>query len=118
MTLAGVTAGSAQFETTSGDVTLSGTLAELKCGTVSGNVQADLTAWPAKIDLHTVTGQADVLAPTTEEGFICRFKSVSGELNSDFAMQRSGGVYTCKGGLYALRFQTTSGDVSLNQKLG
>ena len=118
ITLAGTATGAAELSTTSGAVTLSGDVQTLMCDTVSGDVQMDLTKWPEKITLHSVSANADILVPATEDGFLCRFTSVSGEFLSDFSMKKTGDTYTCGKGTYSVRIDTTSGDVSLNQKVG
>ena len=89
ITLAGTAAGAAELSTTSGAVTLSGAVQTLMCDTVSGDVQMDLTKWPEKITLHSVSANADILTPATEDGFLCRFTSVSGEFQSDFSMKKT-----------------------------
>ena len=118
ITLAGITAGAAVLDTTSGDVTLSGSMTAVECETVSGDVQMDFAAWPEKTDLRAVSGSTEILAPAAEAGFVCRFTSVSGTLQSDFAMKQSGDTYTCGAGTYSVRLDTTSGDAALHQKVG
>lgn len=118
ITLSGISAGAAELDNTSGEIVFAGAPTELECSTVSGNVQLDLTAWPEKMEINSVSGSADILAPETDDGFLCKFSTVSGEFESDFSMQKSGNLYQCGSGACSMELETTSGDVTLNRKVG
>ena len=118
MELAGVKGGETVLDSTSGAITLTGTAAELKCSTVSGNAALDLTNWPEALRFDSVSGSAEILAPEAADGFLCRFDSVSGDFNCGFRTQKSGKLYQNGDGKCSVQFETTSGDVSLNEKVG
>ena len=77
----------------SGDVSLRGTLQRVMLRTTSGDAVARLEAVPENLDVETVSGDVTVYMPEND-GFTLRYKRVSGDLRSDFALATSFGSRT------------------------
>ena len=123
------------FDTASGDFTalLNGRLGELNVDTVSGNVQAELTAL-GLFDIDSTSGDVMLSAETAPErgeadivsgdftlhlpedaSFYVQFETVSGSVKSDFEMKidTEKDTYTCGDGDSKYEIETVSGDVFL-----
>ena len=103
--------------TASGEIELEGGVRELRCGTASGDVEADLQQVPEKLDLSSKSGDCEVAMPGGE-GFTLQFSTVSGELDSDFPLvgpigKRSGEAIYLDGGGRTFRMSSVSGDITL-----
>ncbi len=118
MELTNVSGGEVQVDTTSGETVLDGTVTQLSCASVSGNMKLDLHAWPVETEIASVSGGVEIFAPDAEDGFVCSFSSVSGDFNCGFEAQKSGKLYQRGAGKNMLTVDTTSGDLSLHEKVG
>ena len=79
----------------------------------SGDYDLVLQSCPAKLDLGTTSGDVEIELPRGT-GFTLQYDTVSGELESDFAMKRSGDTsFICGNGGGSIHAETTSGDLSL-----
>ena len=108
-----IQAGELEFGTTSGDLVFRGTAEEFKGSAVSGELDVTLENWPGETKLESVSGDVAFRAPSSPEGFTCKFKTVSGDFQSGFATQKSGDTYICGAGTFDVKINTTSGDVTL-----
>lgn len=109
----GIQAGKFEFKTTSGDLVFGGTAEGFKGSAVSGELDVTLSNWPAETKLDSVSGDIAFRAPSSPEGFTCKFKTVSGDFKSAFATQKSDDTYICGDGTLEMKINTTSGDVIL-----
>ena len=115
MQLHGLQGKSVTLDTTSGEIILEGTAEEMRFTNVSGKTDIMLTAWPERIEGDTVSGNTDITANEAEEGFVCRFKSVSGDFYSTFETAETEEGYLHGAGLCEVNVTTTSGNVKLNK---
>ena len=111
---------SVRIGTASGDVDLTGAAETLQCSSASGDLNADLKQVPQSLDLHSKSGDCEIVMPDGE-GFTLQFSTVSGELDSDFALvgpigKRSGEAIYLDGGGRTFRMSSVSGDISLRQQ--
>ena len=126
-------AGRAEADTASGDVTLSGHLEQVRVQTASGDVEVSgaflrgqFTSLSGDVNLETAELPRELTARSTSgdcrvclpdgEGFTLRCRSTSGDLSSQFRLQRTerGHVYG-DGGDRTFHITTTSGDVRLRK---
>ena len=104
---------SAALNTVSGDVDLAGSFRQVTGSSTSGDYDLVLQSCPAKLDLGTTSGDVEIELPRGT-GFTLQYDTVSGELESDFAMKRSGDTsFICGNGGGSIHAETTSGDLSL-----
>ncbi len=128
MSLRDITTGSINLHETSGTITLMGGSCEslsarstsgeimldaeriqsVDAGSTSGSVSLSVNEMPSKINVGTVSGEVMLKLPENE-GFTLKHSSVSGDLNSDFAMAH--GVY--KNGQNSVEVGTTSGNINI-----
>lgn len=110
-----VDARSADFESVSGEVAVTGTISNnLNFETVSGDVKYSTHTLPAMLDAETVSGNIDFNFPLTAS-FAIVFESVSGYLHTDSAFQgtHNGKYFTVNGGSSKIEADTVSGDCTL-----
>ncbi len=104
---------SAALNTVSGDVDLAGSFRQVTGSSTSGDYDLVLQSCPAKLDLGTTSGDVEIELPRGT-GFTLQYDTVSGELESDFAMKRSGDTsFICGNGGGSIHAETTSGDLLL-----
>lgn len=114
-------------QTASGDVSLSGNIRDLKVQTASGDMELDCETLPEVLMLNTKSGDCSVSLPDND-GFILRYATVSGELESDFPLTTAAGSWRdrrggCSGEAYyqnggdgrAFALTTVSGNIELRQ---
>lgn len=118
MELEGVSGGDMQIDTTSGEIEMEGTAEQLQCAAVSGSVKLDLNAWPAQTKIESVSGDVKLYAPDTRDGFLCNVSTSSGDFDCGFETQKSGSLYQHGAGKNSINISTTSGDISLQGKVG
>lgn len=110
-----VDARSADFESVSGDITVTGTISNnLNSETVSGDVNYSTQTLPATLDAESVSGDIDFNFPLTAS-FVIVFESVSGYLYTDSAFEgtQNGKYFTVNGGSSKIKAETVSGDCTL-----
>lgn len=114
-------------QTASGDVSLTGNIRDLKAQTASGDMELDCETLPEVLMLNTKSGDCSVSLPDND-GFILRYATVSGELESDFPLTTAAGSRQdrrggCSGEAYyqdggdgrAFTLTTVSGDIELRK---
>lgn len=114
-------------QTASGDVSLTGNIRDLKAQTASGDLELDCETLPEVLMLNTKSGDCSVSLPDND-GFILRYATVSGELESDFPLTTAAGSRQdrrggCSGEAYyqdggdgrAFTLTTVSGDIELRK---
>lgn len=111
---------SVRIGTASGDAELTGAVETLQCASASGDVQADLQQVPQSLNLSSKSGDCEITMPDGE-GFTLQFSTVSGELDSDFALvgpigKRSGEAIYLDGGGRTFHMSSVSGDIALRQR--
>lgn len=117
-----VDARSADFESVSGEVAVTGTISNnLNFETVSGDVKYSThtlkyatQTLPSEIEADTVSGNVVFNFPLTAS-FTVAFESVSGYLHTDSAFQgtQNGKYFTVNGGSSKIEADTVSGDCTL-----
>lgn len=125
-----------RVESVSGDVTVRGGRRELRGESVSGDVRVQLRevrrleletvsgdldvdvdlAADAEVDVETLSGQVRLVLPELPKGGL-EFQTFSGEIESDFALGRSGRQYSRDGdGRGQVELNTFSGDIELRKR--
>ncbi|MGN0612955.1 MAG: DUF4097 family beta strand repeat-containing protein [Porcipelethomonas sp.] len=102
-----------ESEATSGTVKLSGdALRKVDVSTTSGTFELSSQNTPAEIDAESTSGNLTFNIPADSE-FTAELESTSGDFNTDFSAEKSGGRYIVGGGENEYSFDTTSADVSV-----
>ncbi|MBR5390671.1 MAG: DUF4097 family beta strand repeat protein, partial [Clostridia bacterium] len=133
-----IACGSAQIETVSGDVELSGHVQELRLVTVSGDF--DFNGSAGQISLSSTSGDMalrldnvpDALVVTAvsgdtklwipdNDGFALRYNRISGDIRSDFDLKtslnaKSGTAVYLSGGQRTYSMQSVSGDLRIYRR--
>lgn len=112
--------GPVSAETMSGDIELTGRFPALHCSTASGDVEVCTDVLPGQLELSSKSGDCEVAVPDGA-GFTVQFRTVSGELHSDFPLtgpigKRSGSASYLDGGERTFRMSSISGDLSLRRQ--
>lgn len=103
----------------SGDICMAGCAPAIHCSSGSGDIDLELETLPTELKASTASGDVDVAIPDGM-GFSLDFRTISGELDTEFAMvgpmgARSGRAVYLDGGESALTLSSCSGDISLRQ---
>lgn len=93
-------------ESISGSIEFSGTFTDAEFDTTSGSVRASFGQAPEKLDADSISGSFTFILPS-DSFFRCKLDTVSGDLDSELAIQGSAGSAP------EYHFSTTSGDVYL-----
>lgn len=111
-------------QTASGDVSLSGDIRDVKALTASGDLDLDCGTLPEVLQLATKSGDCSVSIPDSG-GFVVRFSTVSGEMDSDFPLTTAAGEplrrragearYMDGGDGRVFSLSTVSGDIELQR---
>lgn len=106
----------ADISSTSGDCGYTGTAGDLHMNTVSGCMQAGLTACPEKAEMSSVSGHLTLALPENP-GFTVEYSTVSGAFSSDFPVTHLGKEHHMSygNGQGVLNFHTTSGDIFIEK---
>lgn len=109
-----------QAETMSGDIELYGTLQAIQCSTASGDLYVRTNVLPRQLEASSKSGDCEVAVPDGA-GFRVQFRTVSGDLHSDFALtgpigKRSGEAAYLDGGDRMFHMSSVSGNVSLRRQ--
>lgn len=112
--------GPVRAETMSGDIELAGCFPALHCSTASGDVEVCTGVLPGQLEVSSKSGDCEVAVPDGA-GFTVQFRTVSGELHSDFPLtgpvgKRSGSASYLDGGERTFRMSSISGDLSLRHQ--
>lgn len=119
MVFSGVRANNIDLNSTSGAEIFDGVCNEISCSTVSGAINTEVGSAIERAEMNTVSGGITLKLPKNT-GFDAEYNSISGEFNTDFAVNgatgaRSGRVL-CSGGDASLKFNTTSGNINILRK--
>lgn len=103
----------------SGDVEVTGTVREARCSSASGDITVNLERMPEHLDMDTKSGDCELTMPE-EGGFCLQYGTVSGDLESDFALvgkinSKSGEAIYLDGGGRTFRITSVSGDILLHR---
>ena len=107
------------LETISGDIKLSGLTGNLNIKTISGDVETQLANMSGRIYLKSISGAVDVALKTNQRADL-RFKSVTGEIYTDFddvTLDENSSSFSKRlntslnGGGSLLELETVSGDI-------
>ena len=114
----GIIADKIELHSISGEINATGEFASLDVETTSGTAQVTNTAALIRqIDANTVSGNITVTIPQSIDGFYLEYKTVSGEVNTDFNTQSSGssrrGILNYGNSSTKIEAETVSGDFSL-----
>ena len=102
----------AEVSNVSGKIELDGSFRQVNGESTSGELDLTLRTCPEKVSLVTVSGKADVELPRNA-GFTLSYDTVSGDLECDFAVKRSGEKLICGDGGCEISVSTTSGDLKI-----
>ena len=111
--------GTVQMRTASGDLELKGRVRTLRCASASGDAEIRAENVPEQVELSSKSGDCCLRLPEGE-GFTLQFRTVSGELETDFPLvgpvgSRSGEAIYLDGGGHSFRLSSISGDISLRK---
>lgn len=101
-----------EVDDVSGDFTYEGRLESLEYDAVSGDVTLRLSNIPREITVDQVSGDIDIYLPA-DAAFSATMDSASGDFTSLFPMVRQGDTYICGTGGGVFRFDSVSGDVTI-----
>lgn len=106
----------AEISSTSGDCLYTGQVDTLRMDTVSGAMEAELSACPVESHMGAVSGRLTLSIPENP-GFTVEYSTVSGKLDSDFPLSQLGkqGHMNYGSGAGLLHFNTTSGNMRIRK---
>lgn len=105
--------GELSAETVSGNVSVSGDKTkQVKVNTISGDVSLAFRKAPSNMQLDSVSGDMTVQLPSDTE-FTLGVSTVSGNLDSEFAVVHENNKYICGDGENNYQINTVSGDIRL-----
>ena len=104
--------GQMDMDTASGDIYFSGLLNTLDCDAASADCTIEVTNIPSSIQISALSGNLDLILPP-DAGFTCVSDSMSGSIDTDFAVRRDTDGITCGDGSCKIKLSALSGDVSI-----
>lgn len=104
---------SLEMDTVSGGLRFSGFLDRLEFEAVSGDAQLAFGAVPQSLSFDAVSGRCSMTLPQ-DAAFSASLDSVSGDFTSGFPISKQGDTYYCGTGGGSFRFDTVSGDITIN----
>lgn len=109
--------GEARFDAASGGIEVTAEAADsIRAETASGGVRLELAGMPAECSVRTTSGGVELRLPE-DAGFTAQVETTSGDLESEYALKKSGETYICGDGSARIEIHTTSGDVSVQPRL-
>ena len=105
---------SAFTNTTSGSVSLEGTINDIQHDSVSGDLRVLSDICPQKIQADTTSGSILINIPDNP-GFTLDYDTVSGDIHTDFPATGSDSHLTYESGQNHFRIETTSGDITVRK---
>lgn len=105
---------SAVTNTTSGSVSLEGTINDIQHDSVSGDLRVLSDICPQKIQADTTSGSILINIPDNP-GFTLDYDTVSGDIHTDFPTTGSDSHLTYESGQNHFRIETTSGDITVRK---
>ena len=109
------TANQLEIDFVSSRVDISGAISRMKIDGVSGNLYLTMQQAPQEINCDTVSGDVELIIPDNS-GFSAKLDTVSGEINSNFSTSYSQKQLIYKDGGNTYRFDSVSGDVTINKQ--
>ena len=104
-----------EIETVSANVSVNGVSAnEAEFETVSGNVTAKLKTDPQKADMKTVSGNFEIYL--ANPNFELRLNTITGGLKSDLTFTVNKNTYTCADGARKYSFDSVSGNIRIDKQ--
>lgn len=103
-----------EVDTTSGDLRVKGSVANLEFDTVSGSLNLDSRICPEKIVTDSTSGDVTIAIPENQ-GFTYKYDAVSGSIQCDFEVVQREGKGTYKDGNASFSFDTVSGDITIKK---
>lgn len=117
VTINEVSANQLDVSTVSGIINASGKYNSVDAESTKGSININCTDAPSKIDANSVGGKITFTLPQDIGGFAVNYETVSGDIISDFDMNRSGGasrgVYTYGNSACPIEFESVGGDLVL-----
>ncbi|MBS7316694.1 MAG: DUF4097 family beta strand repeat protein [Clostridiaceae bacterium] len=103
----------AYFESSSGKINVTAASVDsFSAKTASGNITCALAPVPSVCKLHTVSGKVTLSLPADAD-FAASIRTTSGDVESDFALQKDGRTYICGSGSADIDIETTSGSIAI-----
>lgn len=103
----------AYFESSSGKINVTAASVDsFSAKTASGNITCALDPVPSVCKLHTVSGKVTLSLPADAD-FAASIRTTSGDVESDFALQKDGRTYICGSGSADIDIETTSGSIAI-----
>lgn len=107
-------------ETASGDIGVTGSFPSIQCSTSSGDVCIHTEVFPQVLDISSKSGDCSAAIPDGT-AFTLQFRTVSGDLTSDFDLTgpmggRSGKATYMGGGEHTFHMASVSGDIELQRQ--
>lgn len=103
-----------EMDTASGDLRFCGSLNSLDCDGASADCEIILTNCPRRIELDLASGDLDLTLPENC-GFTAELESLSGRLNTDFDVSRTGKGLVSGDGSCRIDMSAMSGDVYIHK---
>lgn len=111
----GCTVDSMDLDTASGDITFTGSLNSLECDAASADCEIALLNCPGRIEMDMVSGNVNLILPENC-GFTATLDALSGRLDSDFEITRSGSSLISGDGSCCIDISAMSGDVYIRKQ--
>lgn len=98
----------------SGKFSFSGEVTNIVASTVSGNCDIRTSKMPYGVQCDSTSGNI-VLSIPENTGFVCSFRTTSGQFDSDFAVTTSGNIHKYGIDDMSIDIKTLSGDLTINR---
>ena len=110
----GCTVDGMDIDTASGDIYFDGSLNSLECDAASADCEIILTNHPVSIDMDMASGDLDLTLPGSC-GFTATLEALSGHLDTDFQITRTGKGFTAGDGACRIDISAMSGDMFIHK---
>jgi len=115
LTVTNCSFGRCEMEARSGDMNLSDSkIGVAKIELISGDLELDSNDCPTSLDIESTSGEVALWLPVNSS-FTLFYETASGQLASDFSMQKLTDRYVCGIGGATFEIETVSGDLYLMQ---
>ncbi len=101
-------------DSVSGNVQFTGSLGSLDCSTVSANCSIVTDRVPQEIELDCMSGDIELTLPQNA-GFSVKMDGLKNNINSDFPISKTGGVYVSGDGSCQISMDSLSGELTIHQ---
>lgn len=110
----GCTVDDIDIDTASGNIYFDGSLNFLECDAASADCEIILTNQPSRIEMDMASGDLDLTLPGSS-GFTATLDALSGNLDTDFDITRTGNGFTAGNGACPIHISALSGDVFIHK---